>query len=570
MQRFFLAWLIVLWGCWLSPKVLFGLPANDSVRVQHIQTQIAQLEAQKQYLGAASAYDSLAKIYEKMYGFNKFSIESLQKSLEYYHLVADSVQYYRVCIKLADFYLQDVFLRKQYSIFYYQKAISFFAKRPGYLTELMNCYTGIGDCELNSQDLNRAVFWFNKALPLSQQLRDKVTQGRILNLFANYYLLSLQYDQARSFADRSLALSPNEWVQALDWFYKGLSYKYEHRYQEAIVELLRAEAIALPIRLNNVLQSVRFHLSECYEALGQDKAAIEAMRSSRQGVLNFYDSELTRNIRLAEANSQMKQLSLEKTIVEKQQQNQRILLLAALLAIALLGVASYGFWRNSQQQRQIATQQQLIFQKQEQESRTLALIEGQEQERTRIARELHDGLGAMLSGIKLFVETHWQSPEPKVQQLGELIDNACQETRHISNNLRPFSLLHYSLQEAIVQLVRQTQAVSNTPILYFNYVEHLPFDDNQAATLYRIIQELLNNAVKYAHASEITVEILPNGNDGILLQVEDDGQGFDPSKANAGNGLRNVANRVAYLAGSIEVQSAIGRGTSVQIRVKKP
>ncbi len=199
-----------------------------------------------------------------------------------------------------------------------------------------------------------------------------------------------------------------------------------------------------------------------------------------------------------------------------------------------------------------------------------AMLEGQEQERTRLARDLHDGLGGLLSGVKIELSALHQpaiaSPQQTVvhKTLGHL-DNAVEELRRIARSMMPEVLLNYGLGEAVRDYCNGLMK-SGIPVScqVFNYRNDMPH--NRQVTLYRIMQELVNNAVKHASASQILVQ-LQQRDDRMFLVVEDDGKGFDAAqlKALKGAGLANIQSRVEMLRGKMEVESAKGTGSTFTI-----
>lgn len=194
------------------------------------------------------------------------------------------------------------------------------------------------------------------------------------------------------------------------------------------------------------------------------------------------------------------------------------------------------------------------------------MIEGQEGERSRIARDLHDGLGIQLSRIKLFVEAHQDElPLAVKDPLNQFLDEACTETRLISNDLRPYALSTFGLIPALEDLVQKLNLVNKTKLDLEHYGEIPTLSDEASVMIYRVIQELLNNALKHAHAQVVTVQIMAS-EETTLISVDDDGQGADfENPLSNGNGIANIKSRIAYLGGQVMWQSEAGKGTSVMI-----
>lgn len=538
--------------------------SSSSESISELLLRIKQGEAKRSYREVARAYDRLAVLYDQKYGFNRFSLDAHQKSKANLGLLGDSVGFYRKQIKIGDYYLQDGYLRKLAPA-YYLRAYRFFDRRPGSDLYLLQCQAGLGDCYLDMRQFKQAAQQLNAALKLSRSLQRHFYEAYVLNLLSNYHLVTQDYPKVHLYAEQSIALNQASWVNALNWFYKGLAEKYQQHYTDAAFFLEKSQRIASKIMLKNVNQSVSFHLAECYQRLGNTQKAWTSLHQSRRLLSNLHDSEFTRNIRLAEVNNQVQALRFEKDLFEQKQRNQRNLLLGAGIVLALLLVIAISLWKLVIKQRQINAQNEIIRLKQQKQLRFESLIEGQERERLRIARDLHDGLGALLARIRLYIETYPRVFHGKISQdLLDLIDEACEDTRQIANNLRPYAIGKYGIKDALELLVEKSRLVSSANIYFHSYIQHFYPEEEKNGILFRIAQELLNNAIKHSQATEINLDFM-QAEDVILLNIEDDGRGFDPAQVETGNGIANVQARVAFLDGHIHFESAPGRGTSVQI-----
>ena len=208
----------------------------------------------------------------------------------------------------------------------------------------------------------------------------------------------------------------------------------------------------------------------------------------------------------------------------------------------------------------------------EQEEFSRRLIESQEQERQRIAAELHDGLGqsllvikshAILAGRMINIETDTAN---RLKDLTEMAGQAISEVRSIAHHLRPFHLDQLGLTRAIRGMATQvTRSADLTLALDIADVDGA-FSAETEINFFRMVQELLNNVIKHAHASTVKV-MLTRSSDGVVLQVEDNGRGFEVVHRGAGFGLRNVAERVRITGGNWIIRSEPGKGTTVEIRL---
>ena len=212
--------------------------------------------------------------------------------------------------------------------------------------------------------------------------------------------------------------------------------------------------------------------------------------------------------------------------------------------------------------------------------RTSALIEGQEQERKRFSRELHDGIGQMLTGLKLHAEKLRQfqldddKQRKRFDQLVKLIQDTIQTTRQISFNLMPSVLDDFGLNAALNLLCEQTSELSGIKIRFKGKQERIILSQPMEIGLYRIAQEALNNAVKHAGAEHIWIKLIENKNN-VILEIEDDGKGFLirnlKNKENSfltQNGIENIRTRTQLLNGEMEITSELNGGTKLVVQVE--
>jgi len=216
----------------------------------------------------------------------------------------------------------------------------------------------------------------------------------------------------------------------------------------------------------------------------------------------------------------------------------------------------------------------IIFEKEKQLVALTSIMQGQEAERARIAKDLHDGLGGMLSGIKLNVSAMKDNITVPGQNAGffnkfiSQLDSAIAEMRRVAHNMMPEALLKFGLNEAIKDYCDGINESKSVKIKFTQLGITQPLEKSVEVILYRIIQELTNNAIKHADAKNIFIQLSENEN--ILnLTIEDDGKGFDKNqlKIIKGTGLQNVQSRVDYLKGTWNIESEIGKGTSIIIEI---
>lgn len=200
--------------------------------------------------------------------------------------------------------------------------------------------------------------------------------------------------------------------------------------------------------------------------------------------------------------------------------------------------------------------------------RIAALIEGQEKERARIAKDLHDGLGQMLNAIKMNLDVIKLSGE-NVENLSDQLDEAIQESVRISENLLPAKLRDFDLATCLRSLCKQTGKLFGTKITFDSDEASTEMQQSQKVNLYRIAQEALNNAIKHAHATNISLQLTERG-DTLRLSIEDDGGGIAPHSETSSlnqNGLVNMRDRAEMMEGKLTIETDEKRGTLVVAEV---
>lgn len=205
-----------------------------------------------------------------------------------------------------------------------------------------------------------------------------------------------------------------------------------------------------------------------------------------------------------------------------------------------------------------------------------SFVEGENKERSRMARELHDGLGQYLAAANMNLD----SIQDTIRELEELSDSkkskfdsglnylkhAINETSTISHNLVPRVVEDYGLVLSVTSMVDNYRKNTDINFNFYENIEDVELSSEQALNLYRVIQEALSNAVKYSEASQINIQLIKDNLD-MILTIDDDGVGFDKSNPDftPGLGLQTIRTRAGALGGDLEVDSRTGRGTMINL-----
>ncbi len=253
--------------------------------------------------------------------------------------------------------------------------------------------------------------------------------------------------------------------------------------------------------------------------------------------------------------------------------------LAALLAgLTVIVFLASRIYRNKQklavQQHQLQQQQIEQLEKQKRLLVANAMIETQEVERSRFARDLHDGVGGLLSGLKYAISNmkeHFIIAGDNISLLErsqQLIDSSIKELRRVSHNMMPETLLRFGLIQALKDFCNSVSSES-VQVKFSRFGNERVPEQQAAIMIYRIIQELVNNALKHAGAKNIAVQVV-TGETWMSINVEDDGAGFDTGilRQHKGAGWANIESRVKYLGGRVDVQSIAGKGTFITIELE--
>ena len=207
-------------------------------------------------------------------------------------------------------------------------------------------------------------------------------------------------------------------------------------------------------------------------------------------------------------------------------------------------------------------------------SHILSVIDGQELERQRLSRELHDGIGQSMVAIKMKLESLSYIPENEIKTQLDVIkrqfDLIIDEIRRITTDLMPPVLEEFGLVIALFNLCEDTGRHSSVKIRFEHNVRTDEWNKKIQTYLYRIVQEALNNIIKHSNADQAYIKLL-NDNDFIYLSIQDNGKGFKPhdSGSQGGHGLHNMQERIKLLGGFIDLKSAAGKGTLIQIQVPR-
>jgi two-component system NarL family sensor kinase len=498
----------------------------------------------------------------------------------------DRVRQKMVCLRIAGIY-QELHNDAK-ALEYYLQALSLYDKLKGndgnnYADGI---YTFIAGIYFNRGQLSKASYYLGKLTPFMPDTVETMVTG-------GYYHLAGQIAEKEDKTD-----------SAIDFLKKALKY-YSTTRQIHTNDIANACADIAHLKITTgqlseageyARQSVLaakesgqketmanslIAIAEYYNKIGRQSDAYRALE--RATVLN--DSVLTEaNIRQANTLSAIyendkkehaiAQLETDKKIQQasvRQEALLNIIFIITIVALLLLGVVS---WLNLKNKRKLQRQKIAELEKEKQLMGIEAMLKGQEEERSRLAKDLHDGLGSMLSGVKISFSNmkenvimdaaNTRAFEKSLDQL----DKTIAELRKIAHNLMPEALVRFGLRSAVKDFCESIQLSGNTDIICEQFGMERELGNIADVNVYRIIQELVNNAVIHGQATQVLVQLTKTP-EKVLIAVEDNGKGFELSTLEkvSGIGLTNIRSRCNYFNGLLDIESRPGEGTIVNIEL---
>lgn len=457
------------------------------------------------------------------------------------------------------------------------KALDQINKGKGDLKDMYFACTNLGAIYLKQHQFDSAYYYMNRAVSLS--LADKnyyAARANLQNLLyakvsqGDYQSLLPVAQQVSGIA--SLVKTPEfDAFMNLDF---AIAYFYTGNPVLAKTYAQKAFHLCEANHFENTLKKVCTIFNSIEIALGNYRAA-DQYQEKRDSIQSAQlNKETLQHVQELEKKYQSQRkdnelLRLQAANRQKAVMNKVFLgVSVALLLIALLGYALFIY------KRKVTTQQIAQLEKDKQILAIDSLLKGQEEERSRIAKDLHDGLGGLLSGTKMsFMNVKENlALSPQSTQLFEksltMLDNTISDLRKVAHNLMPEALVRFGLREVIRDYCETIQAAGTIQVVYQVYGNNREPESTARIFIYRIVQELVNNAVKHADPSRIIVQLMFNETD-ICITVEDNGVGFDMSMLSGkeGVGMANIEYRVKYFNGTIDIDSGPGNGSCFSVKL---
>lgn len=468
------------------------------------------------------------------------------------------------------------------SLQYFPRAIAIMEAGNTVYADLADAYVLSARANILSDRPQQALPFLKKAKKILEPNPDSYYWPLYYSVEGAYYRNTNAYSLAHQSLERGLTLAEqmNDIFEKRSLLYEQFSvYKAEKNYTAAKASLLQGLEMEASFPLSKNKKQLLFDLAETEKQSGNTEAAYHWLTEYSRLSDSVYNKQTRTEIaamearfRTAEKEKQILNLEREKKISAREKKFQLLLLMAViaiLCLVAVLAIMQLQHRKKTAARREAEHKAELErIEKEKQLSNYTALMEGQEQERRRLARDLHDGLGCHLSALKLNltrVPAENAQQEQQLQQVTDQLDTSIRELRWISRNMMPEALLTLGLQDALKDLCGSVMS-PQLRLVYnaYNIDPALPLSTQ--TTIYRMIQEIINNAVKHANASTIMLQCSQE-EDRFFITVEDNGKGFNVSDHQSeGIGLKNIRNRVDYFHGDLHIESS-PEGTIINIEL---
>lgn len=453
-------------------------------------------------------------------------------------------------------------------------------ERTGDEHTVKKAYNNIGALHSYQKQSEKALEFFTKSYEISKRLGDKHEMAINLSNMAGEYIQLDRFEEAKACFEQTMTIKKEENNIA------GIAFEY-HNYGDLYANVgdykLAEESYSMALEWaakakNKRIRMMTFKsISQLYSKMKKHEEALGMLNLHIQMKDSVVNEE--RGKAIAELETKYETEKKEKTILQQENEiaNADLKLAARkrwiqVLALAALFIIFLGLFMVQRNKRLAQAKQDAIVIA-EREAGIKAIFEATENERKRIASDLHDGVGQQLSGLKLAFsklgsEVKSQAPEQeeRVDQLAQVIDDACVDVRTISHEMMPKSLGEFGLVSAIDDMLQKSLKLSGIAYEFEPMGVDGRFEEQTEISLYRVCQELINNVVKHSGANQVEIQLYKAGQQ-LIMMVEDDGKGIPSNIKSDGIGLKNMRNRVSSLQGQLSIEPGPESGTVVTVRV---
>ena len=515
----------------LYAGVSYYYQGNHDLALENWLESLRICESINDSTGIIAALNELGTL-EKKNGDLKNSEMHLQRALDLSHATGDSASIANSMNNLGHVFELKNDLEKAMELYRESAVIK---EKLGDIYGASFNYDNMGNILSKQQRYDEAQKYFQREIDNFDKLNDRASYAIALNNMGEMYNVKGDYKKSREFLQQSLAVSSEIGFKDLrSHIYNVLSetYRKENNYRKAYDYVMLG--IALKDSIFNEQKSKQ--LLEMRERYETEKKESE--------------------IRFLKQDNELKDFGLRQN---------RLFNLGLIVVVLSLLIVGY-LWQNRtklKQKAELETTRASL-----RESQLQAVINSQEEERKRFAADLHDGLGQIISALRLSLSK--ENPDKRiVDHALSLLNDMNVEIRNIAFNLMPQSLMKDGLEDALKEFAKRINRSGHIHIHVnaFQLDREMPIE--QKVPLYRVCQEWVNNVIKYSNCTRISIQLVQHQEE-LVLTIEDDGQGFDVERLTQGqgNGWKNINSRIGLIKGFIDIDSLPGRqGTTVVVSV---
>lgn len=535
-------------------------------------------EELKQDVKCAGVYTNIATVYMRQNMF-KEALDINFKSLKIFEKINDENKQALILGNIGNIYY-ELEQNKSAEVFF-KKGLALARKNKQSLTE-GNVLINLGGLKFEQNELDTALVLFLEAEKIMTEINVVYNLGVAYNDIGRIYFERKDLDKALLYYEKGL--KNRESLE--DVYGIGLSHlnigdveRVKKNYDKALFHFTKCAEIFLKLKSYINLKQAYGKMAEVYEAKKEYPASLKYYQlyaNYKDSVYNETNAEKMAEMQ-TKYETEKKDLAIAKqqaelvaSEAEKKRQQTFIFSLIGLLVL-IVALAYFISSRNKIKQKakldaEIASQKDL---------RSKAVIEAEEKERRRIAQDLHDGVGQILSAAKLNLSGLESKIKPENEEQATLLKNALdlvndsvKEVRAVSHNMMPNTLIKLGLASAVREFITKIGTVPNLKIDLQIVGLDDRLDNTVETVLYRVIQEVVSNIIKHANANQISMQLIKHDGE-LTVMIEDNGVGFDKKKIDnfEGIGLKNIISRVEFLNGHVEFDSTPGQGTTVVIEV---
>ncbi len=430
------------------------------------------------------------------------------------------------------------------------------------------------------KDWQKSLELYNAGLKIAREHNFRRIQHGLLNNLGDIYLSFGKPEQALPYLQEALAIQGNinPYYQVTALASLGQAHFQLKDYNKAEKILNQALSNAESFQLSHNIINIHQLLAKLYEAIGKIDNAyhhhknytyLKDSLSNEQVKTNMYQLDL--KYRITQKDKELLEKQLMITRQESRIQKNNILIAGAVTGIVILSILLASLIRSYRNKQRLQAEKIRTLQKEQEISQLKAIMHGEEKERARLARELHDGIGSQLAAIKMNFRAVTKD-YPGLEEIKPLVDiidmigNTANDVRSTAHNLMPDVLTRYGLSNALMLYCEQINKSGQLQTDLHLYGEIDELNDSFTLLLYRIVQELIQNIIKHAEANHAIIQIRKQDQQ-LRIVVEDNGKGFSASGTPSGTGLRQLAARIESVQGEMLIDSTEGKGTVIYIEL---